>query len=169
MLKLTKELQWQKASSPMWITEGGMDKLAKELQPQKAPSPMCVTEFGMVKSTKDVQLLAVSDSMCVTELEIIRLTKELHFIKAPGPMWVTEFGMITLASMPHSEKARSAMPCGFGRPGNQRSQRAPVVKFTARAAKSLSVRACHAGTCFAEDYIDGRICQPRLLHRLIIA
>ena len=40
MVKLAKELQPEKASSSMWVTESGMIKLAKELQPLKAPFPM---------------------------------------------------------------------------------------------------------------------------------
>ena len=32
MVKLTKELQFAKAPSPMWVTEFGMAKLFKELQ-----------------------------------------------------------------------------------------------------------------------------------------
>jgi len=40
MVKLVKELQPEKALSPISVTDSGMVKLVKELQPAKAPSPI---------------------------------------------------------------------------------------------------------------------------------
>ena len=45
---LDRELQSEKAKSPIAVTLSGMTILDKELQPQNAPSPIAVTLSGMI-------------------------------------------------------------------------------------------------------------------------
>ena len=105
MVKLTKALQWQKAVSPMWVTESGMVKSTNELQPPKALYPMCVTVSGMVtlanfwQYRKDLLQIFVSSWGISTTSNSSESTMPPRVAIAPLLEHITLFGLkITLTT-----------------------------------------------------------------------
>ena len=68
-------LQFEKAASPMLVTDSGMVTEVKPLQPEKAESPMLLTDPGMVTEVNSLQLQKAQFPIDVTEFGMVKLVK----------------------------------------------------------------------------------------------
>lgn len=91
----SNELQPSNTSSPIVVTDLGIDMEVSFSQSIKAQSLIVLTEFGMSIDMRAIQSRKASELISVTELGIVIDVSALHSSKALLPIVVTEFGMVT--------------------------------------------------------------------------
>jgi len=77
-----REVQYEKALSPILVTEGGMFMKVRERHSLKAPFPILVTEEGMLMEVRELQYEKALSPILVTEEGMFMEVRELQYEKA---------------------------------------------------------------------------------------
>ena len=89
--------QPEKANSPIFVTDGGMEILVRLLQPSKAPPPISVTDGGMEMLVRLEQPQKASFPISVTDSGMEMLVRLEQSQKASSPITVTDGGMVVFS------------------------------------------------------------------------